>query len=350
MKLNILVVTKYKWDSRDKKHQDIKKIMMQKGNGIDDISFTVKYADLGTPTMYVDNLGVRRIEHNWFEKNISQPAKMEGFNVAVFNFSDIDGLNWGIAKGHRGSNIRDGDFFGECWIKCDENSYRDYKKGRDRLTYVVDVPHEIGHELNVQGLTGLNVHRYDYQRALNNIEKFYKEVRITTEGEINSMYGRILDLRRIVSMFNTLFAPKKDLYQSALKYVGTDASPNDKAPDEVGCAESVSEILNDLFPNFPIWTGTWNLGDYLSKDARFERKYYSRTDTIPSGTIIICRTLPNKPFPGHVGIVGINNTIFSNDSRKEFLGKFLMNYTYEKWIERWCVQGGYAVEFYQIKN
>ena len=44
------------------------------------------------------------------------------------------------------------------------------------------------------------------------------------------------------------------LYEAARSFIGTDASPNDLAPDELGCAETVNEIIRRAF------------GDYLHND------------------------------------------------------------------------------------
>lgn len=354
MILNILIVTKYQWMSRDKKHAQIKKTFMQRGNGITDVKFTTLYKDVGIPEIYIDSVGKPRIKEEWFEKNISIEAKMKGFNSVVFQFSTEDGRIWGIDAGHRGANFRDHDFFGECWVKCNENTRRKYKKRKERDMYEILIPHEMGHEFKNQGFTLLEMHDFDFQSEINNIESFYKQICITIKQEEISKRGRILDLKLILTMFNTLFGQKKDLYQAALKFVGTDASPADLAPDELGCAESLSRVIQSVFSDFRGHTGTWMLGDILSKDPRFER-FYPRIETdvldiVPAGTIILCRTVPGKLFPAHAGIVGENNTIFSNDSRKEFLGKFLMNYTLKEWLKRWMWTGGYEQEFYRIKN
>jgi hypothetical protein len=349
MILNILVVTKYKWKSRDAKHARIKNTFMQKGNGITDVKFTTLYKDVGTPEMYVDTLGKRRIREEWFEKNISIDAKMKGFNAVVFQFSTEDGKAWGIDAGHRGSNYRDKDFFGECWVKCNENSRRKYKKRRERDMYEVLVPHETGHELKNQGFTTLDMHNFDYRSEINKIEEFYKQIRITTEQEQISIKGRILDLRLILTMFNTLFGQNKSqlLYEKALQYIGTDASPLDRADDELGCAESVSEIICKVISSFKVVTGTWTLMNAFDTDDRFEELTFTNHDIVPVGTIIICATVPGKPFPGHVGIFAKNNSIMSNDSAT---GKFMANYTAETWYQRWVVKGGYRVRFYKLKN
>ena len=46
------------------------------------------------------------------------------------------------------------------------------------------------------------------------------------------------------------------LYEAARSFIGRDASPNDLAPDELGCAETVNEIIREA------------LGDYLDVENR----------------------------------------------------------------------------------
>ena len=40
------------------------------------------------------------------------------------------------------------------------------------------------------------------------------------------------------------------LYEAARSSIGTDASPSDLAPDELGCAETVNEIIKKAFGNY----------------------------------------------------------------------------------------------------
>lgn len=166
MKLHILVVSKTRWSTRKKKHREIQKIMTQPP--IEEVTITTIHQDLGRPEI-VDG----RITAEWFENNISILAKARGYNAAVFQFSKRDGQRWGIKSGLRGSNLRDGDFFGESWVCCDEDTVRRFKDGSKRNEYVKTVPHEIAHELQRQGVTQLNVHEYDYTDTINNIEGFY---------------------------------------------------------------------------------------------------------------------------------------------------------------------------------
>lgn len=132
------------------------------------------------------------------------------------------------------------------------------------------------------------------------------------------------------------------IYEAAKRQLGKDASPSDRASDDVACAESVSEIIRAVFPDFPIVTGTYTLWVILKDDKRF------RKVTIPMpGTIIISPTgtARKQSFPGHVGIFGFRNTIMSNTSRT---GIFEENYTLQSWIDRYQNKGTYPIYFFDL--
>lgn len=192
MKLNILIVTAHRWDSRVRKHNAIRKLMTLSPS-IEDVSFTVQYRNLGKPELYTDRDGTVRITEAWFEQNISKEAKAKGFTHAGFIFSVEEGNRWGISHGHRGSNLRDGDFFGEFWVKANETTVRRYDNGQ-RNTYEVVVPHEIGHEITRQGLTDMEMHDYDFRTKINNIEGFYQTLTIHMESELAVLIGRTIDI------------------------------------------------------------------------------------------------------------------------------------------------------------
>ncbi len=199
MRLKILIISKYAWKSRAEKHKAIKDLMLLCPD-IEDVEITFRKEDLGTPTVYVDGEGQVRISEKWFEETISRKAKAAGYTHAGFQFSDADGKKWGIKSGHRGTNYYDGDFFGEFWVKCNETSKRKYVNDEERFTYVVDVPHEIGHEFQRQGLTELYIHDFDYDWKINSIEEFYKQLRITKQSVIYTLFNRILDLTKIKAL------------------------------------------------------------------------------------------------------------------------------------------------------
>lgn len=139
-------------------------------------------------------------------------------------------------------------------------------------------------------------------------------------------------------------AARVRLYEYAVKALGTDASPNDLAPDEYGCAETVSNIAHRAFLDFPDEIlSTTTLYQKLLKHPKFDG--VNAEERLP-GDIIISPTgygktgkIPN----GHVGIIS-KNGIFSNSSAS---GRFMENYTLSTWNARYQKQGGYPVLFFR---
>lgn len=206
----LLIVSKYDWKTREKKHEEIKQMFLLCPD-IEDVQITFRKQDLGKPETYVDGEGKTRISENWFEENISRVAKAQGFTHAGFQFSDADGKKWGIGKGHRGSNFNDGDFFGEFWIKCNEDSKRNYVNGvRQRNTYVTDIPHEVGHEFKRGGFTDLDIHHFDYQSKINNIEEFYRLLEIKQTSYIEHLYQQVIFLMGLKELLEKPVLPIKD--------------------------------------------------------------------------------------------------------------------------------------------
>jgi len=132
------------------------------------------------------------------------------------------------------------------------------------------------------------------------------------------------------------------LYETALSFIGTDASPNDEAPDELGCAETVNAIHKKCF------------GDYIGGDVSTyrlfqsikERKDFTLVDMPEAGDIIISPTGYGNGVVknGHAGFVMKDGKIASNDSGS---GLFKENYTLATWNKRYAQLGGYPVYFYR---
>lgn len=136
------------------------------------------------------------------------------------------------------------------------------------------------------------------------------------------------------------------LYELAVKYLGTDASPRDFAPDNLACAESVSNLLKELFGDFPIITGTYSLREKLSTDKRFKRVTEPERGCIimsATGTSKFGKNTPIKN--GHVGIIGDNGKTYSNDRKN---GKFSDHITLDYWKSYLGKQGGYPIEYYKL--
>ncbi len=166
--------------------------------------------------------------------------------------------------------------------------------------------------------------------------------------EIENLQLRISLLKRILVLMRLLVQKKRGrkskqelLYQRAKLTIGRDASPLDIVNDDLGCAESVTQIISKIVP-FSIITGTWTLNDRLQKDHRFSRV----NENAGPGTIIISPTgTGNGRIRGHVGILAQNKAIMANDS---VLGVWRQTYTVESWRERYQKHGGFPIFFYRL--
>lgn len=136
------------------------------------------------------------------------------------------------------------------------------------------------------------------------------------------------------------------LYEKALTFIGTDASPDDKAPDELGCAETISDILYAAFLDnvgFPGTLSTTQLYRQLSSCEKYERV----SAPLPGDIVISPSGYGNGNLSnGHVGIKGPEESILSNSSST---GTFISNYTMESWRLRYVVKGGFPMVFFRRK-
>lgn len=132
------------------------------------------------------------------------------------------------------------------------------------------------------------------------------------------------------------------LYRKAVYFLGTDASPNDVAPDEYGCAETVNAIHK---AEFGVSVGG-DVSTYRMYRALKNNRSFVKVDDPQPGDIVISPTgygngnLSN----GHVGIVAMNDGIMSNSSVS---GKWEKNYTLETWWSRYVERGGYPMAFFR---
>jgi len=134
----------------------------------------------------------------------------------------------------------------------------------------------------------------------------------------------------------------KSLADHAEDFLGTDASPADIAPDELGCAESVSMVIRKILPDFKIETATWLMKDQLDADSRFKRVTEAERDVI----ILSPTYSGNGTVVGHVGIFGGSERIMSNSSTS---GTWEYNYTLQKWVDYYRGKGGLKIYYYKLK-
>lgn len=160
------------------------------------------------------------------------------------------------------------------------------------------------------------------QRALELVTKLTGLIRIA-QNNLPTSYGKVI-------------------LDSAKTQVGTDASPNDVAPDEYGCAETVTEVLRKAGCNIPVQVSTARLYEWLVSSP----DWLEVPSSLP-GDIIIAPTGQggkNGVANGHVGIVAENGNIMSNNS---WTGRFEQNYTLASWRDRYIIKGGYKNYFFR---
>lgn len=139
---------------------------------------------------------------------------------------------------------------------------------------------------------------------------------------------------------------RERLFDVALSFIGKDASPDDAAPDEYGCADTVCSILEAAFPGdvgFPHLVSTTQLYRSLQGSDKYALVLSSlEGDIVISPTGYGNGSLAN----GHVGIRGSDDVIMSNSSAT---GTFEPNYSMEGWRNRYVTKGGFPMVFFRRK-
>ena len=153
----------------------------------------------------------------------------------------------------------------------------------------------------------------------------------------------LTQIAKLQIILNDLLA-QQPLYQAALRHLGIDASPRDAAPDELGCAETVSTFISTVVPGFPIVTGTYTLWKVLEGHPRFVRI----AGPIPGAVMISPTGTQHRLSPirnGHVAICGMGGVVMSNSSAS---GRFEENFTQRSWQEYYG-RAGFPTYYYKLK-
>lgn len=139
--------------------------------------------------------------------------------------------------------------------------------------------------------------------------------------------------------------PKQPTTQDKIKevtlgLVGFDLST--VVDNNLACVETVSRIVQKVYPDFPLMISTIAVKEYFKTDKRFRP-----TLDLTPWSIILCVTGTGngKIKHGHIGILGENGLIYSNSS---LTGRFEQNYTVDSWVNRYRLEGGYRVYIYTM--
>ena len=133
------------------------------------------------------------------------------------------------------------------------------------------------------------------------------------------------------------------LYAYAEKLVSQriDVSPRDVADDDVGCVESMCEVIRgSIFPDFKRMVSTIELKKELDRDKRFKQTL----DLTPGNVMVTMTGTGNGKVRGHTWVIGQNHLLMSNDSRD---GIWKQNYTVDQVVKRWRTYGGMQIFVYE---
>lgn len=134
------------------------------------------------------------------------------------------------------------------------------------------------------------------------------------------------------------------IYRVAVNSLGVDTSPNDFAPDEYGCADSVSGVLQSALGGEK--GIDWAISTAILYRELLTSKAWCLVQSPLPGDIIISPTgygnggLAN----GHVGICATGDRIMSNSSLK---GVWEQNFTTQTWKDRYVTLGGFPVYYFR---
>ena len=136
-------------------------------------------------------------------------------------------------------------------------------------------------------------------------------------------------------MLNTMI-PSRQMLVYARLMNGKDLSQI--APNDVGCAESVTRITNVLFGDDVI-TGTYSLLGHFLKNKIVWKEVYAPSD----GVVVLSATgTGNGSIPGHVGIYD-KGRVWSNNS---ISGKWDAHFSHQAFVYRYKVLGGMKVRYF----
>jgi hypothetical protein len=134
-------------------------------------------------------------------------------------------------------------------------------------------------------------------------------------------------IRVLESILKTLKLMKPTFLDICEAHLGVDVTPDDRVPDEVACAITITTLLNKVYPFVTLIDGTWTLYDYMRKPT----SNFIQLKEPEAGCIAIAPTGTGKK--GTVGHV--------------WVGKFTKNYTYEVAKKKYTVEQGMQLYFFK---
>lgn len=343
----LIVANNSKWVTKD--HAEVKKLIswFEKGKGTTGFEYDIKHTSFSDiPFSKYTNSGSAikdvylGVDPSWYNKNVSIPSV--GYDIVLFVMNRKQWEEPNRARGWRTDNEQ-GPV--ELQIACNEDETERaggwFQFHRESAFYLLS-RHEILHALHlISGQYDLTHYAWD----IGNLELARDLLKIPENYHLPTLIRSLNYLQSLIKSMKPTETSNDKIVTYCQSLLGRDASPKDRAPDDLACAETVSTILRDLFSWFPVITGTWTLYDYLKKSSKFEGVFGSPRP----GDIIISPTgMGNGVIKnGHAGFLGGGGRIYSNNSTT---GLFDSHWEIEEWKTHYGQKGGYPIFIYRIRE
>lgn len=270
----------------------------------------------------------------WLKQNIFEP----GYDIVGLHLNSVDKEKFGLDDRLGGYYHYELDDILDFYIVANEKTKA---SGYDFDGFSRIMIHEICHGFDSwkYAKPNVNVHHWDYElKKIHELPATYDFNYMPILNTINLIKSALVRIIQLLMNKET-----NSIHIEALKWLGKDASPLDVAPDELGCAESVSNIIRQVI-DFPLITGTWTLMEKLNNDPHF---ILVDIDDIKKGDVLLYATgeVAEAPFVGHV-FISDGAELMSNTSTT---GNWEKNYTLAKAREHW--EGvGYKPHVYRLNK
>lgn len=296
----------------------------------------------------VEYIDIKKLPKNVLTLDYYQTLFKKGCNAVIIHTSRKDRDKYGIVSASSGKPVRGFAYRNQKDGWCIAVHANEGEKTREWDKTLTDFQgttlHEFAHAISM--MTGVTdrTHEFDYDYKLTTYLQSLSFERWNLLKELSGLLTTLRDLlikqiddRQVVQ---TNYSRGQLLLGYANASLGLDASPRGLAPNELACAESVSELIRKVLPDFPVITGTYTLWERLKTDKRF-----MEVDEPQAGDIVISPTgTSTAKIVGHTGIMKTNKQIMSNSSNT---GLWTQNYTVTSWANRWGV-AGYPILYYRI--
>jgi len=162
---------------------------------------------------------------------------------------------------------------------------------------------------------------------------------------LQELYKKLLWAQEQLNIYQAKQSKGTKLYQVTMDWLDKDASPDNIAPSEVACAETLTFLINKVDPTIK-WTSRTSTsavnGDLSRMTKKFQVVQLPRAGDIRMSPSIYRN---GELIHGHCAVFLDSYWMASNDSKS---GKLRKNYTNDSWAERYRDKLGLQIINYRM--